>query len=414
MAMIDIIIPSMDNAGFLQPCIQSLLSNQAAENLFHITVVNNGHKNSCDYIDENVITVLQPGKNLGWEGALKLGLEKTKAPFVVFLNDDTFIPTSSRMWLNKLLQHFTHEDVGAVGPSSNVVMGFQNIFTQTPLPVFSPTFLIGFCFMVRRSAIGKAGGIDDSMPGGDDFDMSIRLRKEGFRLVVDKNVFVYHHGFKTGTRVMGEANQRNGWNSFEQWEKTNHALIKKHGFITWWETYKGAWNFPMPGFGPTIEDSEGNEIRKFIKETDKVADLGCGANKTVSWAVGVDMIQKDQAIDTLTGSPQSSADVQADVSQPLPLEKNSFDVVIARHIMEHLMDSVTVLKQWKEIIKPGGRLIIAVPNNTMIQSIPMNIEHVHAWNPEGMKSMLEAVGFRVIEQIDPHNYVSFITVAERI
>lgn len=410
MALVDIIIPSMDNAGFLQPCLSSLLGNQSAENLFHITIVNNGHKNSCDWVDKRV-SVLQPGKNIGWEGALKLGLQETKAPFVVFLNDDTHFPTSSRMWLNELLQHFVHEDVGAVGPSSNVVMGFQNIFTQTPIPVFCPTFLIGFCFVVRRSAIEKAGGIDDSLPGGDDIDMSIRLRKAGYRLVADKNVFVYHHGFKTGTRVHGTEAQRNGWNSFEMMEKTNHALIRKHGFIAWWETYKGAWSFPMPERVTNAADSEGNIIRTFIKNSDVVVDLGCGANKTVPHAIGVDMIPKDSVIDTLTAAPPSSADVQADVSQPLPFGSNSVDVVIARHIMEHLMDSVTVLKQWKEILKPGGKLIIAVPNNETIQSIPMNIEHVHAWNPEGMKSLLEAVGFRVIEQIDPQNYVSFITVA---
>ncbi len=265
MALVDIIIPSMDNYAFLQPCLQSLIGIQAAENLFHISVINNGHKDSCNWIPKE-ITVIQPGKNLGWEGALQLGLKKTTAPFVVFLNDDTFFPTSSRMWLNVLLQHFNHEEVGAVGPSSNVVMGFQNIFTQTPVPVFSPTFLIGFCFVVRRSALEKAGGIDDSLPGGDDLDMSIRLRKAGFRLVVDKNVFVYHHGFKTGTRVHGSEAQKNGWNSFEMMEKTNHAIIAKHGFKEWWETYKGAWEFPMPEFRSNATDSEGNIIRSIVEK----------------------------------------------------------------------------------------------------------------------------------------------------
>ncbi len=143
-------------------------------------------------------------------------------------------------------------------------------------------------------------------------------------------------------------------------------------------------------------------------------DVGCGANKTVPDAIGVDMIKGGNVVKTLTGSPKSSADIQADVSLPLPFEKESVDVIIGRHILEHLMDSVTILKGWNRLLKKGGLLIIAVPNNTMIQSIPMNIEHVHAWNPEGMRSILEACGFKVIEQIDPQNYVSFITVAEKI
>lgn len=140
-------------------------------------------------------------------------------------------------------------------------------------------------------------------------------------------------------------------------------------------------------------------------------DLGCGGNKTIESAIGIDMIPNDEVINTLTGKTKSVADINADVSQPLP--KNDVDVIIARHILEHLMDTVQVLKQWKDALKKGGKLIIAVPNNGRILSIPMNYEHCHGWNPESMWHMLEVIGFKVIEQIDPENGVSFITVATK-
>jgi len=382
-----------------------------AMNLIHIYVVNNGHPDSCNWINHDHVTVIQSeGKNLGWEGALKLGLEKSQAPFVMFLNDDTFIPPSSRLWISKMIQSFIDPDVGAVGPSSNVVMGLQNIFTQTPIPVFTTKFLIGFCFLVRREAIMKAGGIDDSLPGGDDLDMSIRLRDAGYKLICNKDVFVYHHGFKTGTRVHGSVAQMNGWNSFEMLEKTNHALIRKHGFKKWWDCTKGAWEMPSLTSSES-HDTEGDLIRERIVG-DVILDLGCAGNKTVPHAIGVDMIPKDQVVETLV-SQVSEADVTADVSKELPFEQNSVDTIIARHIVEHLMDSVTVLRHWRGLLKENGRLIIAVPNNAVHLTIPMNPEHVHGFSPESIKSLLEVCGYRVIEQLDGGNTISFITIAER-
>lgn len=411
MHAVDIIIPTYNNYEYLAPCLQSILRNKVSEGLFHIYVVNNGHAESCDWINNKDVTVIQSGENLGWEGALKLALSYTEAPYVLFLNDDTLIPQSSRYWINKLMQSFIDQEVGAVGPASNVVMGLQNIFSDTPLSQFPTKFLIGFCFLTKREAIMKAGGIDDTLPGGDDLDMSIRLRKAGYKLIANKDVFVYHHGFKTGNRVYGDVQQRNGWNSYEMIEKINHAIIKKHGFAEFWNTMKGAYQFPDFTYNEQ-EDIEGKLIRDRIYG-DVVLDLGCGGNKTISSAIGVDMVATDAVIETLTKAT-SSADVVADVSQPLPFEPESVDTIIARHILEHLMDSVTVLRHWASLLEKGGRLIVAVPNNEVLHSIPMNIEHVHGFNKQSIKSLFEAVGLKVVEQIDSGNNISFITVGEKV
>lgn len=410
MHLVDIIIPTYDNYEYLAPCLQSILRNKMSENLFHIYVVNNGHLESCNWIYNRDVTVFNAGKNLGWEGGLKFALEKTEAPYVMFLNDDTYIPSASKPWINNLLQPFLNETVGAVGPSSNVVMGMQNIFSDTQIPVFPTKFLIGFCFLVKREALEKAGGIDDTLPGGDDLDLSIRLRKAGYKLVCNKDVFVYHHGFKTGTKIYGNEQKLNGWNSFAMYERTNTALIKKHGFKEWWYTMRGAWEQPDIKTIDAI-DIEGKLIAERV-QGEKILDLGCGHNKTIPNAIGVDMVPKDAVIDTLA-KQVSVADVTADVSQPLPFEPNSVDTIIARHILEHLTDSVTILGNWRALLKEKGRIIIAVPDDCLIKSIPLNIEHVHNFSKESVKSLLEVVGFKVVEQLDSGNHISFITIGEK-
>lgn len=281
--LVDIIIPTFDNEKFLRPCIISLLRNRATPGLFRMLVVNNGHPNSCDYLkSEKDVKVIQAGKNLGWEGGIKLGLEHSKSKFVVFMNDDTHVPGTSRSWLNQLLQHFRDKKVGAVGPSSNVVMGWQNIFTDTPYQVFSSKFIIGFCAVLRRSAFDEVGGMDTSLPGGDDLDWSIRLREAGYKVLVDRTVFIFHHGFQTGNRVRGSSASANGWNSWEMHHKTTQALIKKHGMKKWWDCMKGAWEEPSVDILEDDLDAEGRVIRKLISKDDEIIyDIGCGGNKTL-------------------------------------------------------------------------------------------------------------------------------------
>ena len=80
--------------------------------------------------------------------------------------------------------------------------------------------------------------------------------------------------------------------------------------------------------------------------------------------------------------------------------------------MEHLVDPVEVLNNWKRLLKPNGVMLIAVPNQEINNTIPMNIEHVHAFTPNSMRHLMESVGLQVITQVDPKNGVSFITEAK--
>lgn len=408
---ISIIIPTFNNFQYLQPCLTSLIRHRPSENPYHIYVINNGHPNSCDWINSPYITVINAGENLGWEGGLKLGLQQSDSEFIVFLNDDTFIPTYSRLWLNHAIQHFRNPEVGAVGPSSNVVMGKQSIFSMEKYEIFRAKFLIGFCFIVRRSALMEVGGVDDSLPGGDDLDMSIRLRDAGYYLLVDKNLFVYHHGFKTGERVHGGSDKSFGWNSYEFKERTDTALIKKHGFAKWCDVMSGIYEYEAEPEPFHWEDREGEVIRSYIEGV--TLDLGCGGNKTREDVTGVDFIPKGEPIGTLSHGTVSQADVTADVSKYLPFEDEHADTVIARHILEHTQDPIHALGEWTRVLKKGGRMIVAVPNQDMINSIPMNPEHVHSWNPQAMASLFRVVGLEVIEQLDPQNAVSFITIGEK-
>lgn len=414
--LVSVIIPTWNNQQYLHGAVTSLLRNQVTKNLMEIVVINNGHENSCDFLKgQKQVRVIYAGGNKGWEGGIDLGLKETKSEFVCFFNDDAMVPTSSRLWLNVMLQHFRDPKVAAVGPSSNVVMGMQNIFADIPYHVFESKFLIGFCVLMRRSAFDSITGMDLSLPGGDDFDWSIRLRDAGYKLLVDRTIFIYHHGFKTGERVHGDPNSPNGWNSYEKTQKINFALIKKHGLKKWYDAYvRGTRDLPEVSWVDSKLNIEGEAIKSILKKSDKVIlDLGCGPEKTVKNAIGIDFIPKGERIPSLDGDPISEADIAADVSKDLPVEDGTVDVIIARHILEHMLDPITVLQRWIKKLKKGGRLILALPNQDWHLTIPMNQEHVHAYNPETIYTLLTALGMKVLQIIDSGNRISFIAIGEK-
>lgn len=408
MSVVDIIVVTWNNAQYLYPCLNSILKHTAPEDLYHIYVVNNGTPESVAPLHGNsYMTILQQECNLGWEGGLKAGLSASKAPYVLLMNDDTYVPYSQRMWLTRMLGHLSDPNCAAVGPTSNVVMGKQ----QFMLPIYESyirtKFLVNFCCLVRRADLDAAGGIDANLPGGDDLDQSIRLRKLGKYLLIDREVFVYHHGFKTGERVEGTP-QMGGWNSIQKIERTHFALINKHGlraFLDLWSEEPSPSSMIAPNWG----DNENNLVKQYVLG-EKVAELGCGDKKLFDWSVGIDMAPKGEEIPGLNHGRRSLADITANIEEELPI--SGFDTLIAQHVLEHTVDAMGATMVWKKALKPGGRLIIAVPDQTIRNTIPMNWEHRHAWTPASLKRFMERQGWKTIDMLDPKNNVSFIGVFE--
>lgn len=412
MKPITIIIPTFSNEQFLNPCVISIIKTGVLDSMADLIIVNNGKQDIERVFGRNpAIKILNPGKNLGWEGGLELGIKESKTPFLVFQNDDTHLPPSGVFFYQRLLTRFQDDNVAAVGPVTTCALGRQSVYhPECPLVGTEMSFLIFFTVMIRRKHLEAVGGIDTTLPGGDDFDLSIRLRQAGYNLVLDPGAFIIHHGFKTGERVKGPMEVQGGWNSPEFTERVNQALIRKHGFKTWWKTVSG---LRYPSKDLQAPDLEGDLVRSFVNGDQRIVEIGCGPKKTVDRAIGVDRIPKGETIPHLQGA-LSVADVVANAEDPLPFEDNSQDVLIARHILEHMVDTVGTIKSWKKIVRPGGKLIIAVPDQRVTSCIPLNPEHCHAFTRESLRDLVELCGLKEIKSESAHNGVSFVGCYERL
>ena len=52
---------------------------------------------------------------------------------------------------------------------------------------------------------------------------------------------------------------------------------------------------------------------------------------------------------------------QADASQPLPFEDATFDAILCIDAINHLPDRLAVLREWRRLLKPGGRMLFTDP-----------------------------------------------------
>jgi 2-polyprenyl-3-methyl-5-hydroxy-6-metoxy-1,4-benzoquinol methylase len=71
---------------------------------------------------------------------------------------------------------------------------------------------------------------------------------------------------------------------------------------------------------------------------------------------GVDLVKHEGVGDRLDNF------IEADVSQGLPSDTASYDVIIAGDILEHVVDPATLLKDVRDHLVPGGQILVSVPN----------------------------------------------------
>lgn len=69
------------------------------------------------------------------------------------------------------------------------------------------------------------------------------------------------------------------------------------------------------------------------------------------------------------------------------------DVVLAMHVLEHMVNPASALCKMREMLYHGGKVYILVPNN----EDPVNPDHLWTFNPTALKIMLVDAGLRVVQ-----------------
>lgn len=147
-----------------------------------------------------------------------------------------------------------------------------------------------------------------------------------------------------------------------------------------------------------------NLLRPY-RQLNTLLEVGCAAGfflkvaETESWQVaGVEIMEP-----AVTYARETLAlDVRAGTLEEADFPDASFDAVVMIETVEHLLDPATTLRTAYRLVRPGGVLLITVPNQNSIMrtllgpswSVLSPAEHLYYFTERTMKQMLLKVGFR--------------------
>lgn len=151
-----------------------------------------------------------------------------------------------------------------------------------------------------------------------------------------------------------------------------------------------------------------------------VLDIGCGGGlmseplaRLGASVTGADAATGNIAIAALHAQEQGLAiDYRATTSEALAAEGQSYDIVMALEIVEHVADPASFIATCRDLVKPGGMLIQSTLNRSLrsFGAAIIGAEWVMRWLPKGthdwhrfitpdeLAAMTGATGLRVVDR----------------
>jgi GT2 family glycosyltransferase len=374
-----IVIPTYNHCDdLLKPCIESILSNTELSNLEIVVVANGCTDNTREYVNSlherfpngsPSICLVWIDDAVGYTKATNAGILAATGDYVVLLNNDTLILEQPKnLWIDMMAEKFLDESVGMVGP-----LGLYDKYADAHVIIF-------FCVMIKKEVFNTIGFLDEvfSPGGGEDIDFTIRARNAGFKAVAIESQ--YNGATNTGGMPIWHKDNK----TFGEIPEYTNYIIKRNGLIN-------------------------------CKRYNKNIKLNLGsAGIEHDGYLSVDLYDK-------------RANILMDITK-LDFEDNSVTEILASHVFEHLnpYHSLDILRDWHRVLKPGGRLIMEMPDieqlckrfvtastgerygilnaiygsvNTTNEGTPDQITspHLFGWWPQSLWDHLTNAGFKNIE-----------------
>lgn len=153
------------------------------------------------------------------------------------------------------------------------------------------------------------------------------------------------------------------------------------------------WQKSIGAFG-----GEANKVKfqEYIRPTDRVVDFGCGGGFLLSRLECGEKL----GIEINPAARENAKGLGIRAVENAALVPNEWaDVIISNHALEHVEEPLVELRKLYEKLKPGGKLVIVVPSDSIKMAYdPKDInQHLFSWSPMNLGHLLTQAGFQVLE-----------------
>ncbi|MHC4262940.1 MAG: class I SAM-dependent methyltransferase [Planctomycetota bacterium] len=168
-------------------------------------------------------------------------------------------------------------------------------------------------------------------------------------------------------------------------------------------------------------------VRRHFDQPGRVLDIGCAAGYflKVMQEEGWDVtgLEPSDAIRPQAAERLGADNVRGGLLGEVDLPRGHYDLITFWDVIEHIPDTVAALRAAKELLAPGGKLLIETQN---VQSRAAKFlgpawqhykhaEHIYHFHPGTLRRLMDDAGFEILENTPKlgGKYVSLGFIAER-
>jgi 2-polyprenyl-3-methyl-5-hydroxy-6-metoxy-1,4-benzoquinol methylase len=146
-------------------------------------------------------------------------------------------------------------------------------------------------------------------------------------------------------------------------------------------------------------------LSRGLKPGARILDVGCGRGIVLGALLerGFEVHGMEISAGAVRGAdPRAEIRIAASLAEA-EYEEKSFDQIIIWHVLEHISDPAGELREVHRLLKPGGRLVVAVPNASSLQARWAGADwfhldlprHLYHFPLEALRALLTRSSFQV-------------------
>ena len=220
-----VVINTFKSEDKINQCLNSISSNYKV-----IIIENSNNHDFKKKIEEKYPNVqcYLTGENLGYAKGNNYGLSKVKSQFALILNPDTKLEKET---ISNFLERAEKiKDFAIIGPAKQEE--FSNIdLNENKDQIFQVSHLKGFAMFLNMKQFEEVGFFDKNFfIYLEEIDLCKRLKKNGKKIYLDKNIIIHHFGGKSHNKsVEFEMELSRNWH----WMWSTFYFNKKHyGYLS--------------------------------------------------------------------------------------------------------------------------------------------------------------------------------------